>query len=141
MRAAALVVCLLVPIAACGDDDDASPATTSTTPASTVGTMTTTTSAPTTTTTAPEGHRITVSFAGGEVAGGARDETVASGEQVHLEVTSDVEEEVHVHGFDLLQPVGPGVTAVFDFVADLPGIWEVELEGSGVQLLRLEVQG
>ena len=67
--------------------------------------------------------------------------TVASGEQVHLEVTSDIEEEVHVHGFDLKQPVGPGVTAVFDFEADLPGIWEVELEGSGVQLLRLEVQG
>ena len=142
MRAAALVVTVLLPAAACGDDDDATPATTSATPPTTVAPPTTTTSAPTTTTSAaPEGHRITVAFAAGEVAGGARDETVASGEQVHLEVTSDVEEEVHVHGFDLTQPVGPGVTAVFDFVADLPGIWEVELEGSGVQLLRLEVQG
>ena len=147
--AAALVAVIIVLLTACGADDDAEPTTPSpssppggsqSTTVTTAG-GTTTTAPATTVAPAPEVRSITVAFAGGAVAGGPAEVTVSSGERVHLEVTSDVEEEVHVHGFDLKQPVGPGVAAVFDFVADLPGIWEVELEGSGVPLLRLEVQG
>jgi hypothetical protein len=140
--AAALLAAALALLAACGDDDAEVP-TTTTAPPPTSQTTTAPSGTSTTTTVPPEPavRTITVAFAGGQVVGGATDVTVAAGERVRLEVTSDVAEEVHVHGFDLAEPVGPGAPAELEFVADLPGIWEVELEGSGVELLRLEVQG
>jgi hypothetical protein len=71
---------------------------------------------------------------------GVRRLTVAKGEIVRFRVTSDVAEEVHVHGYDLLRPVGPGRPASFRFPATLEGIFEVGLEGAGQEILSLRVQ-
>jgi len=54
-------------------------------------------------------------------------------------VTADVVDEVHVHGYDLFADVAPGAPATINFVADIPGVWEVELEGAGALLVELEV--
>lgn len=65
---------------------------------------------------------------------------VARGDEIELIVTSDVPNEVHVHGYDYKADVEPGSPAVIIFVADLPGIYEVELEVGGLVLFELEVR-
>jgi hypothetical protein len=47
---------------------------------------------------------------------------------------------VHLHGYDIERPVGPGEPATLRFRADLEGIFEMELHGSGTQIAELEVR-
>lgn len=161
-RAILLAIALVLTAAACGDDDGTDIASAaSTTPESVsdqtdadqtdadqtettvtvpAATTTTTSTASTTTTAAPEsGFELT--YRNGEVEGGTRDEQVALGDPVRLIVTSDVDEEVHVHGYDIETDVPAGSTQTIEFEADLPGVWEVELHESGTALLSLQVQG
>jgi len=131
-RPVVLVLGLAFGVAACGGGDgggatDAAPTTTAAPP----------TTAPATT--AP-GRVIRVSFADGAVTGTTR-EQVRRGENVRLVVTSDVADEVHVHGYDLRADVAAGGTAEISFTADIPGVFEVELEDRHRRLLTLEVQG
>lgn len=83
---------------------------------------------------------IEVKVAGGEVNGVGSTVVVPVGERVAMEVASDIVDEVHVHGYDVLSPVSPSKTAQLSFVADLPGAWEVELENAGLLLFELRVQ-
>ena len=48
-------------------------------------------------------------------------------------------EEVHLHGYDILRAVSDGQPAHFAFAAEIPGVFEVEFEGSGRLLVLLEV--
>jgi len=77
---------------------------------------------------------------GGEPVGGVRTIEVQKGDRIRFTVSSDQSDEVHVHGYDLEKPVGPGAPARFSFSADADGIFEVELHGSGAQIASLEVQ-
>ena len=96
------------------------------------------TAAPAETTAKPAPLRIETK--GGTPVGGVRELVVQAGEAVRFTVTSDVPEEVHVHGYDILKEVGPGAPARFRFEATLEGIYEVELEGSGEPILELRVE-
>ena len=135
-RVAAVVLIL----AACGNPASATSTTTTTTTTTVTTTSTTstttTTLAPTTTTVATQ--VILVRVEDGEVEDGGRVE-VRQGSPVRLTVEADVSEEVHVHGYDLFAEVEPGRPATLEFVADIPGIFEVELEESQLHLLELEV--
>ncbi len=55
-------------------------------------------------------------------------------------LTADVTDEVHVHGYDYYLDLTPGVAVELAFVADIPGIFEIELEGSGLLLFELVVR-
>ena len=83
---------------------------------------------------------IGVSLVGGDVVGGVRTEVVPLGGTVRIEVSGDTEEEVHVHTYDLFGDVSPDGPAVIEFVADIPGVHEVELEGSSRPVLELQVE-
>lgn len=83
---------------------------------------------------------VTVTIAGGTVTPAPGTVEVPVGEDVTLDVTSDVAEEVHVHGYDKTLDLEPGETASLTFTADIPGVFEVELEGAGTLLFELEVQ-
>ena len=85
------------------------------------------------------GQTIQVSYARGTITGGGRI-PVKLGTSVTLKVTSDVADEVHVHGYDLMQDVTPDAPATVTFDATIPGVFEVELEELGRQLLTLQVQ-
>ncbi len=98
-----------------------------------------TTSPATTTTVDPNApFVIEVVFAGGSVQGGGRIQ-VARGQSVVVRVTSDVTEEIHVHGYDVFLDLEPGVAGELEFVADIPGVFEVELEKSRLEIIELEV--
>ena len=61
------------------------------------------------------------------------------GDTVRFRVRSDVADEVHVHGYDLMKDVEPGKTITFSFPAEITGIFEIELESAGKQIAQLRV--
>lgn len=75
----------------------------------------------------------------GKIEGGLSHEQVQQGSRVVIRVEADVTDEVHLHGYDIARDVAPGKPAVVDFVASLPGRFEVELESQGRQILELSV--
>ena len=61
------------------------------------------------------------------------------GDTVRFRVRSDVADEVHVHGYDLMKDIEPGQTITFSFPATITGIFEIELEDRGEQIAQLRV--
>ncbi len=57
-----------------------------------------------------------------------------------LQVTSDVDDEVHVHGFDVEKPLDAGQTTTIELTADQQGVFEVETHESELLLVQLEVR-
>jgi hypothetical protein len=76
---------------------------------------------------------------GGEPVGGVQEFEYDAGDQIRFEVRSDVADEVHVHGYDVMEEVPAGGTVSFDFPAEIEGIFEVELEGRQEQIAELRV--
>ena len=76
--------------------------------------------------------------ADGNIAGETRYE-VSLGDTVTLLVTSSLVDELHLHGYDLFADLEPGARAELTFTADIPGIFEAELEGAGIELVSIEV--
>ena len=140
--AAALAVVALAVLVACGGGDDDSPTVaggqSSTTPAPAATTPTTTGGGAATTTTA--GTVLAVTVRGGSVADGAARQRATLNQPVTVRVTSDVADEVHVHGYNKTVAVAAGRTAEVTFVANIPGVFEVEFEKSGKLLFTMEVR-
>ena len=65
--------------------------------------------------------------------------TVEQGKTVRFRVRSGVDEEVHVHGYNITKALPAGKTVTVSFKGDIPGIFEVELHGSGALLAQLKV--
>ena len=107
------------------------------------GAATTTAAAATTasaTTAAPAGPvELEYGVVGGRPEGGIGRDTVDLGSDVVFTVTSDVADEVHLHGYDVSADVAPGSPATIRFTAEAPGRFELELENTGVQVAELEV--
>ena len=82
---------------------------------------------------------IIVEVVDGDPVGGVARVQVALGSVVALMVTSDVAEDVHVHGYDILRSVSDGHPAHFALTAAIPGVFEVEFESSGRLLMQLEI--
>lgn len=98
---------------------------------------TTSTTAPATASTTPE---IDVEFVDGDVVGPDVLE-VELGESVDIWIRSDLDDEVHVHGYDLVYELGAGEPFHLSFVADVPGIFEVEVHTGHTHLFDIEVRG
>lgn len=88
---------------------------------------------------APSARVIEVSVAAGSVTGPGSRVEAALGEELVVRVSSDVADEVHVHGYDERAEVPAGGTVELPFTADIPGGFEVELEGTGQLLFQLRV--
>jgi hypothetical protein len=149
----ALVLAVILFILLRPDDDEPATDTASTPVQTTVETTTeattevtttvetTTETAPTTTEPPPDQPvrvRIRVD-ANAQPVGGVQDHQVAEGDEVLLIVTSDVEDEVHLHGYDLAAAVAPGNPARIRFTADSVGEFEIELEERVVPIGNLVV--
>jgi heme/copper-type cytochrome/quinol oxidase subunit 2 len=64
---------------------------------------------------------------------------VPLGSPVALTVTSDVADEIHVHGYELEEPVAAGGSVTIQFTADQAGLFEVETHETEKLLLQLQV--
>ena len=81
----------------------------------------------------------TIVIKNGKPVGGIAQLTYNKGEEVRFKVDSDVSDEVHMHGYDIMKDVKAGGAVTFDFPATIEGIFEAELEGRKDQILELRV--
>jgi len=91
------------------------------------------------TTSNTDGKVTTIVIKHGKPVGGIADLTYNEGEQVRFKVDSDVSDEVHMHGYDIMKDVKAGGSVSFDFPATIEGVFEAELEGRKEQILELTV--
>lgn len=80
-----------------------------------------------------------IKVVGGSPEGGLADISATKGEEVQFTVDSDVDEEVHVHGYDLYFDLKAGKETQIEFPAEIDGIFEVELHGSAQEIAELTV--
>jgi len=85
------------------------------------------------------GKVTTIVIKHGKPVGGIADLTYNKGEQVRFKVDSDVSDEVHMHGYDIMKDVKAGGSVNFDFPATIEGAFADELEGRKEQILELTV--
>lgn len=124
--AVAVVVAAFV-IARPGDDDDGGGQAASTTTVETETSPTATApSAPEPPADGPDPVTARFDLVGHVPRGGVEDIEVEKGERVRIVVRSDLADDIHVHGYDIEQPVGPGAPMTFTFRADIEGIFEIE---------------
>ena len=124
-----------IALVGCGSNDSESASTDTTT------TETTTTTTDTTTTTAAEKPtEVKVVVVNGSPQGGIVRQTVSKDDQVVLVVTSDVADEIHLHGYDKAKDVAAGGTIRLPFKATIPGRFEAELESRGFQIAEITVE-
>jgi len=76
----------------------------------------------------------------GEPVGGIADLTYKKGDRIHFKVKVPFEEEIHLHGYDVMKEVPKGGgTVTYDLPAEIEGVFEAELEGRGKQIVELKV--
>ena len=124
-----------IALVGCGSNDSESASTDTTTTATT-----TTTTDTTTTTEAEKPTEVKVVVVNGSPQGGIVRQTVSKDDQVVLVVTSDVADEIHLHGYDKAKDVAAGGTIRLPFKATIPGRFEAELESRGVQIAEITVE-
>jgi len=127
-----------------GGDDESDQANT-TTPVAPVAPPATGTTAGTPTTPAPPPPPAptfeTIRVKASQPVGGVKTVTANKGDRVRIQVTStDTTDEIHLHGYDKYGNVAPGRRARLSFKANVEGIFEIELHGSGTQIGKLVVE-
>jgi hypothetical protein len=122
-----------IALVGCGSNDSESASSTDTT-------TTETTTATETTTEAEKPTEVKVVVVNGTPQGGIVRQTVDKNDRVVLVVTSDVADEIHLHGYDKAKDVAAGGTIRLPFEATIPGRFEAELESRGVQIAEITVE-
>ena len=147
-RLARIGILILLLVVACGDDDAVTTTTTGIT--STVPATTTSSTASGTTSTTVDDDTVVIVIDGTY---GTAPQVLVNGEPrqlgdriqvdlndtVRLVVTLAETDEVHVHTYDRILAAPEGEEVELEFVADIPGIFEVELEEAHTLLFELEV--
>jgi len=83
---------------------------------------------------------VEATVSGGAVQTDGERVEVGLGKTVRLVILSDANDELHVHGYELKRPVTAGEELTLEFVADIPGVFEVEMEETGLHLFELRVR-
>lgn len=83
---------------------------------------------------------LEASVADGEVTTDSDRYEVEVGSIVAVVATADTTDQVHVHGFNFFLDLEPGQEGTVVFVADAPGLFEVELEEAGTLLFELQIR-
>ena len=81
----------------------------------------------------------TIVIRNGEPVGGIKELEYDAGDTIRFKVESDVADEVHFHGYDVMEDVAAGGSVSFDVPAEIEGIFEVELEGRKEQIAEIRV--
>lgn len=89
--------------------------------------------------TAPGAVLVTSEVRGGQASPAPHRVLVPAGSTVQVEVTADKVVQVHIHGYDLEYDAAPGTPGCVSFVADRPGLFDVEAHPDTL-LLQLEVR-
>ncbi len=88
----------------------------------------------------PKPAVATIRISGGQPVGGVRKLTFKEGGTIRFRVTDDADDEVHLHGYDVEKPVGPGNAAKFSVPATITGRFEVELHNTATPIAEVTVE-
>ena len=121
-------------LAACGSDDDSGNGNSAAGGGYDKGTPARTEEAP-----PPEPAIEAIVVRDGAPVGGPAELEYDAGEQIRFRVRSNVADELHIHGYDITREIPAGGTVTVSFPADLEGIYEAELHGSGELIAELRV--
>jgi hypothetical protein len=137
----AIVAAVVLFVVLRGGDGESSPTTqaepTTSESTTSIGTNPTETS-PTTTDAGPGPRRIRLTIPASGPEGVERIE-VEQGERVVLVIRSGIADHAHLHGYDLMADVGPGLVGRIRLQATIPGVFELELEERTQQFAELTV--
>ncbi|GAA2620042.1 hypothetical protein GCM10010399_58960 [Dactylosporangium fulvum] len=89
---------------------------------------------------APTVREISVSIANRKVSPPVGRVEVGRGSTIRLTITSDVPDELHVHGYDRRATLKPGEPATLEFRADTTGLFEIETHSDHLLLVQLLVR-
>ena len=90
--------------------------------------------------TTPVVRHFNLKIAGGKPVRGIAALTANKGDTINLTVTSNVADEIHIHGYDLHKTVGAGGSVAFMFKATIDGNFVIELESRSEQIASLTVK-
>jgi hypothetical protein len=76
----------------------------------------------------------------GRPVGGVAELEFRRGDRVRFDVSSDADDEVHVHGYDIYQDIEAEATTRVAFGAELDGVFEVELHDAQADIARLTIR-
>jgi hypothetical protein len=82
---------------------------------------------------------VEVSLKGGKATPNGDRLTVAKGTILRLEITSDHDDEVHVHGYDIEIPVKAGAKVTKEITLDQVGRFEIESHEPALTIVQLVV--
>lgn len=88
----------------------------------------------------PEPEATSIRVEDGEPVGGVEKVKAKKGDTVRIDVTSDGPEEMHLHVYDITEQLEPGKPTRLRFKADVEGVIELELHGSGNQIAEIAIE-
>lgn len=121
------------------DDDEPAPSPTPATTSPVTATQPAATTPRPTATTDNKPQVFVIRTKAGAPVGEPASVDVEKGDTVRIDVTSDVDEEVHVHGYDISKAVAAGRRARLRFPATIDGRFEIEFHESGEKIGELTV--
>ncbi|GAA4724637.1 hypothetical protein GCM10025782_23380 [Pedococcus ginsenosidimutans] len=140
--AAGLVLAL--GLTACGGDDPAvSGSTTSSSslsPSPASSSSSGSSSSSSSTSPAPQGRTLRITITGKKVSPAPSTVDLAVGEKLTLVVTSDHDDELHLHGFDVEDKLKAGAPTTVTVTGKDPGVFEVETHEPPLRLLKIAVR-
>jgi plastocyanin len=146
-RAGALAVALVLAgcgLAGCSSDSDAGAEPTSAATSPVAGSPAAPSSSASASGSAAPGPAadavITISVRGRDVTPGPGRRRLSVGDRVHLVVTTDRDNVLHVHGVEIEENLKAGVPLGVDFVVKDPGVYPVELHEPELLLTQLVVR-
>jgi plastocyanin len=74
----------------------------------------------------PKTSTTNIVLSGNKVKSGPSTISVTKGDTVHIVVTSDKPNTIHLHGYNIERQAAPGKAARFDFKANMEGVFEIE---------------
>jgi hypothetical protein len=64
---------------------------------------------------------------------------VTKGDAILFEVSSDIDDEIHVHGYDVSKTVAAGKTVTFEIPAAIEGVFEAESHHGATPIAEITV--
>lgn len=98
------------------------------------------TSSPTPALSTPAIRRIDITVTGKKVTPQPRMVNISVGESLTVTVTSDHDNTLHAHGFDIEQPVRAGQRLDITVRGAQPGVYDIELHNPELRLLQVAVR-
>jgi len=139
LTTAAVVAATAVALAGCsGGSPTPAASTTPTTSAS--PSTSATSSTPSATTSTTTGRSIAITVTGSTITPAPAQVDLPVGQTLTLVVTSDHDDQLHAHGFEVEEDIKAGVPATIALTGKDPGVYEVELHHPALTLLTVAVR-